>query len=253
MIETLKDLKHGKNSYESLNLERTASQILHHMEDKECEDSLESTRARVLANAKAIYGPTRQLDVISFAPTSSRKIGAAIVEHNPTGRSYIHCTSAREDTRLAACEHLLVITEDLLARLIDAEGISSSGWLPATPQAQHAAACVSASQVGSTVAGSIMSGSVAGSVPVSRRSSVQPLECLIHRRLPHHQLHLHGAALDFYNPTPPLGRTNSDHTFQRQQHSLIPRTNSEVLQAPKPVPVGRGPGGRVQWNLGSES
>jgi hypothetical protein len=49
MIESMKDLKHGKtNSYEGLTLERTASQILHHMEDKDSEDSLESTRARVL-------------------------------------------------------------------------------------------------------------------------------------------------------------------------------------------------------------
>jgi hypothetical protein len=49
MIETLKDMKHGKSgSYESLALERTASQILHRMQDKESEDSLESTRTRVL-------------------------------------------------------------------------------------------------------------------------------------------------------------------------------------------------------------
>ena len=49
MIETLKETKHGKSgSYESLALERTASQILHRMEDKDSEDSLESTRTRVL-------------------------------------------------------------------------------------------------------------------------------------------------------------------------------------------------------------
>jgi hypothetical protein len=92
------------------------------------------------ANARAIYGSTRQLDIISYAPTSSRKIGAAIVEHQSTGRSYIHCSSAKEDSRLAAVEHLLVITEDILQRLLDTEGITSSGWLPATAQAQHAAA-----------------------------------------------------------------------------------------------------------------
>lgn len=149
----------------------------------------------VLANARAIYGPNRCLDVISFAPTSSRKIGAAIVEHNPMSRSYIHCTSAKEDSRLAAVEHLLVITEDLMQRLIDAEGITSSGWLPATPQvrcqvqrgsreeacacanrycdvqAQHAATYSVASMPGSTV-----NGSVASSVPASRRSSVAPQE-----------------------------------------------------------------------------
>lgn len=49
MIESLKDMKHGKsNSYEGIKLERTASQILHHMEYKDSEDSLESTKARVL-------------------------------------------------------------------------------------------------------------------------------------------------------------------------------------------------------------
>jgi hypothetical protein len=47
MIETFKDMKHGK-AYQSPTLERTASQILHHMEDKNSEDSLEATRARVL-------------------------------------------------------------------------------------------------------------------------------------------------------------------------------------------------------------
>jgi GTP cyclohydrolase I len=49
MIETFKDMKHGKSSsYEDRSLERTAHQILHRMEDKVSEDSLESTRARVL-------------------------------------------------------------------------------------------------------------------------------------------------------------------------------------------------------------
>lgn len=50
MIETIKDMKHGKASYDHGHhtLERTANQILHHMEDKESEDSLESTRSRVL-------------------------------------------------------------------------------------------------------------------------------------------------------------------------------------------------------------
>jgi hypothetical protein len=120
----------------------------------------------LIANARTIYGPNRCLDVISFAPTSSRKIGAAIVEHNPTSRSYMHCASAKEDSRLAAYEHLLAITEDLLQRLMDAEGIASSGWLPATPQSQHAAAYNAAS----------VSGSVVGSVPASRRSSVAPQE-----------------------------------------------------------------------------
>lgn len=64
-------------------------------------------------------------------------------------------------------EHLLVITEDILQRMLDTEGITSSGWLPATAQAQHAAQFNSVSVSG---------GSVAGSVPASRRSSVQPPE-----------------------------------------------------------------------------
>ena len=127
------------------------------------------------ANARAIYGSTRHLDIISYAPTSSRKIGAAIVEHNPAGRSYIHCSSAKEDSRLAAVEHLLVITEDILQRLLDTEGITSSGWLPATAQAQHAAIFNAASATGGSVAGSV-NPSIAGSVPASRRSSVQPPE-----------------------------------------------------------------------------
>jgi hypothetical protein len=52
MIESLKDMKHGKSSsYEGRALERTASQILHHMEGKDSEDSLESTKARVLCES----------------------------------------------------------------------------------------------------------------------------------------------------------------------------------------------------------
>jgi hypothetical protein len=108
--------------------------------------------------------------VISFAPTSSRKIGAAIVEHNPMTRSYIHCTSAREDSRLAAYDHLLVITEDLLHRLMDTEGITSSGWLPATHQSQHAAT-YNAANVNAS-----FPGSATGSVSTSGRSSLTPQE-----------------------------------------------------------------------------
>jgi hypothetical protein len=57
MIETIKDMKHGHHghgrsgSYENLTLERTANQILHQMEAKDSEDSLESTRARVLCES----------------------------------------------------------------------------------------------------------------------------------------------------------------------------------------------------------
>ncbi|KAF1913217.1 hypothetical protein BDU57DRAFT_457578 [Ampelomyces quisqualis] len=272
MIESFKDLKHGKsNSYEGLKLERTASQILHHMEDKDSEDSLESTRARVLSNARAIYGANRLLDVISFAPTSSRKIGAAIVEHNPTSRSYIHCCSAKEDSRLTAVEHLLVISEDILHRMLESEGITSSGWLPATAQAQHAATYGMSG--GSTVAG----GSVAGSVQGSRRSSVAPQDVLsddckttdslsLVRFMPagfindHHSPHSH-----HHIQTSQLGRGNSDTSFNfdrttPQPHvQVLQRTNSDVIHQPKPVTVpmctmpGKGAaGGRVAWKLGSE-
>ncbi|KAF2259865.1 hypothetical protein CC78DRAFT_45232 [Lojkania enalia] len=186
-----------------------------------------------IANARAIYGPTRHLDIISFAHRSSRRIGAAIVEHNPTGRSYIHCSSAKEGTRLGAYEHLLVITEDILQELMDKEGISSSGWLPSTPQSQHAAtytASLSGSMAGSALP------SLSGSVPPSRRSSVQP---------PEHSHATHYGGQEFL-------RQNSDHI--QQSPLALPRTNSDIIQTPKPVPVGRFPnGGRVSWNLGSES
>lgn len=85
-------------------------------------------------------------------------------------RSYIHCTSAREDSRLAAYDHLLVITEDLLNRLMDTESITSSGWLPATPQSQHAAT-YNVANVNTSLPGSVI-----GSVPTSGRSSVTPQE-----------------------------------------------------------------------------
>lgn len=63
MIETIKDMKHGHHghgrgsgSYENLTLERTANQILHQMEAKDSEDSLESTRARVLCEFATVFG-----------------------------------------------------------------------------------------------------------------------------------------------------------------------------------------------------
>ena len=40
MIEALRDMKHRSNSYENLEMERTANKILHHMEDQVSEDSL---------------------------------------------------------------------------------------------------------------------------------------------------------------------------------------------------------------------
>jgi hypothetical protein len=153
MIESLKDLTHNRSSYESLRPSRNPSMSHlpshghgHHGSHSHTavdstpafSDSLATTKSAVLSNASAIYGSCRSLDIITYASTTSRQITAAIVEHNPTGRSYIHCCSAKEDTRLAAVEHLLVITEDIMHRLIGQEGITSSGWLPATPQSQHA-------------------------------------------------------------------------------------------------------------------
>ncbi|UPX20846.1 uncharacterized protein EKO05_0011063 [Ascochyta rabiei] len=257
MIESMRDMKHRSNSHESLNLERTANKILHRMEDKASEDSLEGTRARILANARAIYGPNRCLDVISFAPASSRKTGAAIVEHNPTSKSYLHCTSAKEDSRMAAYEHLLVITEDLLHRLMDTEGITSSGWLPSTPQSQHAATYHAAS----------VSGSAAGSVSASRRSSATPQEMIMPPPERFANV-LHTPHSSHHIPRPPMGanvpalvRGNSDTAFGSNTPHLppqvIPRTASDVMiQQPQPVQAGQYTGpryGRVQWKLGSES
>ena len=55
MIETFESMKHGKSSsYENAALSRTANQILHHMEDKDSEDNLESTRARVLGKSEPL-------------------------------------------------------------------------------------------------------------------------------------------------------------------------------------------------------
>jgi hypothetical protein len=170
-------------------------------------------------------------------------------------------------------EHLLVITEDILQRMLDTEGITSSGWLPATAQAQHAAQFNSASVSGGSVAGSIAP-SVAGSVAASRRSSVQPPEWVADSSLfpspfqtsltdlgsrhvlsdpPHSMMNLQ------LWQKPNLVRNHSDsfhHSPQLlQHHAVIPRTNSDVIAHPKPVPVGQFNGhrhGRVQWNLGSE-
>jgi hypothetical protein len=71
---------------------------------------------------------------------------------------------------------------------------------------------------------------------------------------PHSQHHLRN---------PQFIRNNSDTSFSFQQTTpqahiqVIQRTASDVIQQPKPVPVGlmpgRGPmGGKVAWKLGSE-
>jgi hypothetical protein len=73
MIETFKDLKHGKpTGHEKLTLERTASQILHHMEDKDSEDSLESTRARVLCESFLLGIPSLQTPCVDSEFCSER-------------------------------------------------------------------------------------------------------------------------------------------------------------------------------------
>ncbi|KAF2275681.1 uncharacterized protein EI97DRAFT_378822, partial [Westerdykella ornata] len=122
-IKALKEMHEGVQ-YDGVSLESTESQKLQPLRDKECEDSLESTIACVLANASPIYGPSRHLDIIRFAPFSGSKKAAAIVEHQPAGNSYTHCRSAREDSRRAAIEHPLVSTEDTIQRLLVAKGIS---------------------------------------------------------------------------------------------------------------------------------
>lgn len=48
MIESLRDMKRKSKSYENLEMERTANKILHRMEDKANEDSLDDTRTRIL-------------------------------------------------------------------------------------------------------------------------------------------------------------------------------------------------------------
>jgi hypothetical protein len=51
MIESLRDMKHKSSSYENLEMERTANKILHRMEDKANEDSLNGTRTRILGRS----------------------------------------------------------------------------------------------------------------------------------------------------------------------------------------------------------
>jgi hypothetical protein len=74
----------------------------------------------------------------------------------------------------------------------------------------------------------------------------------------HHSPHSH-----HHIQTLPLGRGNSDVSFNFERTTPQPhpqplqRTASEVIQQPKPVPVGLQPGrglagGKVAWRLGSE-
>jgi hypothetical protein len=67
MIETFKDMKHGKNSYESLKLERKASQLIHQIQETASEDSLESTKTRVLGKASAV------VNVLSYSNICSER------------------------------------------------------------------------------------------------------------------------------------------------------------------------------------
>lgn len=221
-----------------------------------------SLTALLSANAHTIYGPTRHLDVITFAPSSSRKTCAAIVEHNPAGRSYIHCTSAKEVSRVAAVDHLLVITEDILQHMMDAQGIESCGWLPLSAPGAAAANSIAAA---TSVVGSV-AGSVAGSLPGSRRGSVQPQMMMMGLGA---QMQLatggmapssrpSGSPNETYTIPPGMAlvRRSSDHAYQQNQPgAIVQRTNSDIIHQPKPVPVGRAGASRgaVRWDMGSES
>lgn len=55
MIESLRNMKHKSNSFEDLEMERTAHKILHRMEDKANEDSLDGARARILGESLPDY------------------------------------------------------------------------------------------------------------------------------------------------------------------------------------------------------
>ncbi|OCL05820.1 hypothetical protein AOQ84DRAFT_432894 [Glonium stellatum] len=220
MIEAFKDIKHGGSSYNNIGLERTASQILHHIEDKDSEDSIDSCRRRVLSNARVVYGSSRPLDIITFAATSSRSISAAIVEHHCSGRTFVHCASAKESSRAAAIEHLLVITEDIIQRMFDAQGIESSGWLPLSAQ------------------GAVAAGAVAASSNSSRRPSIDV-----------------GIPVPAPVPVPMSSMPRSNSEIIRQPVQQVPRSSSDIMYQPSPLSLGRqvvGPRGRVKWNLGSE-
>ena len=248
MIESLKDLKHNRSSYESLKPSRDPSMSHlsghgHHGSHSHshvdpptaCSDSLTTTKSAVLSNASAIYGPTRSLDIVTYASTHSRQITAAIVEHNPHGRSYIHCCSAKEDTRLGAVEHLLVITEDILQRLVDKEGISSSGWLSATPQSQHAAAF----NQGTVSQGTFSHGSVShGSYPNLMRLETMSSKASTPSVVQGERQAIMGPPQQ-QGVVPPR-----DMTLGPQQQVL---TQPQQAVAPQPTRAGR-----VQWMMGSE-
>ena len=48
MIESLRDMTHKSSSYEDLYKERATNNLLHRMEDRVNEESLDATRARIL-------------------------------------------------------------------------------------------------------------------------------------------------------------------------------------------------------------
>jgi hypothetical protein len=246
MIESLKDLKHNRTSYESLKPSRNPSMShlqghghhsayshshTHSDSPTACSDSLTTTKSAVISNASAIYGPSRSLDIVTYATTHSRQITAAIVEHSPHGRSYIHCCSAKEDTRLAAVEHLLVITEDILQRLIDKESISSSGWLPATPQSQHAAA-FNQSTVTQGTLGHL------GSVPNLMRLETASSKASTPSVVP-------GDRQTIMGPLQQQGVMPPRDMVVAPQQQIIATPQQAV--APQPTRAGR-----VQWMMGSE-
>lgn len=58
MIESLRDMTHKSSSYENLDKERTANKLLHRMENRVNEESLDATRARILGMSH--HGPMHQ-------------------------------------------------------------------------------------------------------------------------------------------------------------------------------------------------
>ncbi|EON67022.1 hypothetical protein W97_06138 [Coniosporium apollinis CBS 100218] len=88
---------------------------------------LESYRHQILANAKIIFGPSRELDIVTMGYETgafflhSDHIAAAVIQRVPTGIVLCIRTDVK-DSRSEAMEALLKITEEMIMdKLGDAE------------------------------------------------------------------------------------------------------------------------------------
>ncbi|KAF2476635.1 uncharacterized protein BDR25DRAFT_67961 [Lindgomyces ingoldianus] len=88
----------------------------------------EHYRHRILANARALLGSQKSLEVVTIGAERAGKIGVALVEYTPDGRSFVHFYFPGQVSRLDSLNQLLVMTEEKLTPCFENLAVTQ-GWI----------------------------------------------------------------------------------------------------------------------------